>query len=81
MYTQYSGTNRLFTISPDGSGQPESLITRPNPIFESSPTPDGRAVVFREISEQRNRDIWIRITSYNVCYTKLLRPNRLMRAF
>jgi len=59
VYTQYRGTNRLFTISPDGSGQPESLITRPNPIFESSPTPDGRAVVFREISEQRNRDIWI----------------------
>ncbi|HSR14972.1 MAG TPA: hypothetical protein VLL51_04430, partial [Gemmatimonadales bacterium] len=52
----------LFTILADGSGKPESLLTRPNPIFESSPTPDGRALVFREMvaaDGSNNRDIWI----------------------
>ena len=49
----------LFTIETDGSGRPESLLTRPSPIFESSPTPDGRSLVFRENHPQTTRDIWI----------------------
>jgi len=49
----------LYTIATDGSGQPESLLARPNPIYESSPTPDGKHLVFREMTAGRNRDIWI----------------------
>ena len=49
----------LYTILTDGSGQPESQLTRPSPIFESSPTPDGRRLVFRENHLQTGRDIWI----------------------
>jgi Tol biopolymer transport system component len=54
-----AGAAELFTISTDGSGRPESLLARPAPIYESSPTPDGRALVFREMLQGRNRDIWI----------------------
>jgi len=54
-----AGTAGLFTITTDGSGQPESLLARPGGIWESAPTPDGRALVFREMSRDRNRDIWI----------------------
>ncbi len=49
----------LYTILTDGSGRPESLLTRPSPIFESSPTPDRRGIVFRESHAQTGRDIWI----------------------
>jgi serine/threonine-protein kinase len=54
-----SGVIALYRILTDGSGQPESLLARPSPIFESSPTPDGRSLVFRESHARTGRDIWI----------------------
>ncbi|MDP3775130.1 MAG: protein kinase, partial [Gemmatimonadales bacterium] len=54
-----AGGIALYTIVTDGSGRPESLLTRPSPTFESSPTPDGHRLVFRESHPQTGRDIWI----------------------
>ena len=60
VYVRQHGGPRamLFTIRTDGSGQPESLLARPSPVFESTPLPDGHALVFRETHPQTSRDIW-----------------------
>ncbi len=52
-------TSVLYTILPDGSGRPESLWSRPSPIYESSFTPDGRRLVIRETNGNTHRDIWL----------------------
>jgi len=49
----------LYSIRTDGSGQPESLLVRPSPIYESALTPDGRHVVERETNLKTGRDIWL----------------------
>jgi len=60
VYVHITGErNNLYSILTDGSGRPESLLARPSPIYESSPTPDGRRLVFRETNPNTGRDIWI----------------------
>jgi eukaryotic-like serine/threonine-protein kinase len=54
-----AGTNlQLYRILTDGSSQPESLLARPAPIYESSLSLDGKIIVFREASNT-NRDILV----------------------
>jgi serine/threonine-protein kinase len=48
----------LFRIAADGSGVPETVLVRPNPVFEVQYLPNGRAFVFRESATLTNRDIW-----------------------
>ena len=49
----------LFRIAADGSGVPETLLVRPQPVWEVEFTPDGRTIVFRENHPRTHRDIWI----------------------
>ncbi len=49
----------LFRIAADGSGVPETLLVRPQSVWEVQFTPDGRTMVFRENHPQTHRDIWI----------------------
>lgn len=49
----------LFRIAADGSGTPETLLIRPQPVWEVQFTPDDRTIVFRENHPRTNRDIWI----------------------
>jgi serine/threonine-protein kinase len=49
----------LFRIAADGSGVPETLLVRPQAVWEIQFTPDGRTIVFRENQSQTHRDIWI----------------------
>jgi dipeptidyl aminopeptidase/acylaminoacyl peptidase len=49
----------LFQIAADGSGTPETLLVRPQPVWEVQFTPDERTMVFRENHPQTHRDIWI----------------------
>ena len=49
----------LFRISADGSGMLETLLVRPQQVWEVQFAPDGRTMVFRENHPQTRRDIWI----------------------
>ena len=49
----------IYTLPTDGSGTPDSLLSRPNSILEVDLTPDGRRIVFRETDQTTGRDIWI----------------------
>jgi serine/threonine protein kinase len=49
----------LFRIAADGSGVPETLLVRPQPVWEVQFTPDGRTIVFRENHPLTHRDIWM----------------------
>ena len=49
----------LFRIAADGSGTPETLLIRPQSVWEVQFTPDGRTIVFRENNPRTNRDIWM----------------------
>jgi serine/threonine-protein kinase len=49
----------LYRVPADGSGAPESLLVRPNQIWESQLTRDGRTLVFRETHPQTNRDVLV----------------------
>ncbi|HVH66865.1 MAG TPA: protein kinase [Gemmatimonadales bacterium] len=49
----------LFRIAADGSGVPETLLVRPQPVWEVQFTPDDRTMVFRENHPQTRRDIWV----------------------
>ena len=69
------GSISLYLTLVDGSGQPESLMTRQASIYESSVTPDGRRLVFRESSRGVNRDILIApIDSANAARGLLVTP-------
>lgn len=48
----------LFRIAADGSGTPDTLLVRPQPVWEVQLTPDGHTMVFRETHPQTKRDIW-----------------------
>jgi eukaryotic-like serine/threonine-protein kinase len=49
----------LFQVAADGSGTPETLLVRPQPVWEVQFTPDQRTMVFRENHPQTHRDIWM----------------------
>jgi eukaryotic-like serine/threonine-protein kinase len=53
-----AGANYLSAIATDGSGTPETLLVRAQPIFEAEFTADGRTMVFREHHPETSRDIW-----------------------
>ena len=48
----------LFWIAADGSGTPETLLVRTQPVWEVQFTPDQRTIVFRENHPETSRDIW-----------------------
>jgi hypothetical protein len=52
-------SNFLSAIATDGSGTPETLLVRPQSIFEAEFTADGRTLVFRETHSETSRDIWM----------------------
>ncbi|HWO87509.1 MAG TPA: protein kinase, partial [Gemmatimonadales bacterium] len=50
----------LFTVPADGSGRPESLLARSNPVYELSMVAGARHLVFRENKlGSLDRDIWM----------------------
>jgi len=49
----------LFSIATDGSGTPETLLVRPEPIYETEFSADGRTMVFRLSHPETSRDIWV----------------------
>jgi serine/threonine-protein kinase len=57
--TRVDSTNvlALFRMPSDGSGSASQLLVRPQNIYESRLTPDGRTLVFREDLSGTNRDI------------------------
>ena len=46
----YSSNDDLWWVAADGSGRPESLLVANGNRFAGSVTPDGRAVLFQELS-------------------------------
>ena len=48
----------VYRITVDGSGVPESLLTRPRKVLEAALTADGRTIVFREGVSGEDRNIW-----------------------
>ena len=49
----------LFRIAADGSGVPETLLVRAQPVWEVQFAADQRTMVFRENHPQTHRDIWV----------------------
>ena len=66
----------IFRKQADGTGQVELLVAnREQALFPWALSSDGKTLV---VVETANADTQAdRITSYNVCYTKLLRPSAI----
>ena len=63
----------LFQIAADGSGVPETLLIRPQPVWEVQFTADGHTMVFRENHPRTGRDIWMAPLDHPQTATPLLR--------
>ena len=59
MYVHGRAVTSLYRVLADGSAAPKPVLARPNSIYESRLTPDGRTLVFREDAGSANRDIWM----------------------
>ena len=53
------GSANIFWAPPDGSGQPETLLSGKNPQYPGSVSPDGQALAFTERDPSTGRDIWV----------------------
>ena len=48
----------LYLVASDGSGQPERISSRENPLFPSDWSPDGKLLAYSEIDPKTSWDIW-----------------------
>jgi serine/threonine-protein kinase len=58
-FSRLSARGNLLAIATDGSGTPETLLVRPQSIYEAEFSADGRTLVFRESHPETSRDIWM----------------------
>jgi Tol biopolymer transport system component len=53
------GIGSLLVMSADGSGEPQLLVTSPEPKWANDWSRDGRQLVFRSLEQPGTHDVWV----------------------